>query len=376
MRRINYNTNKIAKDILLLNELRRMLVIGEVGLLLFLLMLLSSCNKDSKEPKQEKAYPVEVSLLKNTQKLRQIEYFGIVSSNVINYSFISGGRVEKIFVKKNQSIRKGTKLMQLETAGYKLALNAANNQKEQAKSAYREAKVYYDKLQKAWQNGGLSEADLEKAKLDRDIKQKSWEQSKIDVLAKTEHLKQATLYAKADGVVADILPQVGEMLGAGVETIIIKGEGIFIETTISQKDLDFINVRTPASVNVKDQLLKGKVSFIAGLPNMQTFRHTVKIDFPRSSNQQSLPIGMTAKVKFETETINGFWVPLHYISNDGNDFVYVVENNRMRKKKIQILDYSNELVRVSGLAENEQLITKGAYKIKEGYKVKIVGDAE
>jgi len=346
------------------------------GMVIGLLLITTACSTDKVQESTERAYPVEVKVAKMTSRVRQMEYFGVVSANIINYSFSAGGRVDQIFVKKNQFIRKGTKLMQLETTGYNLALNAVKHQEVQAKQAYYEAKAYFSKLQKASQNGGVSDTDLDKAKLDRDIKQRSWEQSKIDIQAKHDHLNQATLIAKTDGIVSDINPQVGEMVGAGTETMIIKDNGIFVETAISQKDLDFINTETRACIRIKDQVIKGKVSYIAGLPDMQTFRHTVKIEFPRSAIKHPVFIGMTAKVIFETEMVSGFWLPVNYISNDGGDFVHVVENSRMRKKKVQIIDYSNDLVRVHGLTDNEPLITKGARHIKEGYKVKIVDNAE
>jgi len=75
---------------------------------------------------------------------------------------------------------------------------------------------------------------------------------------------------------------------------------------------------------------------------------------------------------FETEAIKGIWIPIKYISNNGQDFVNLVENNRLRKKIIQIIDFSGEEARVTGLKENDKLIVKGAASIKEGYKVQIV----
>lgn len=337
---------------------------------MLLATMLVACSENEKASTEEKVYPVEVETIQQTSKLKQITYVGMVSSNIINYSFVMPGKIEKIWVRKNQFVTKGTNLIQLENKAYKLAVNAAKRQEKQANIAYKESSNYFEKLQGANKLGGVSKVDIEKAKLDRDIKLESWEQAKIEVRAKQMELQQTSLIAHSDGVVSEIIPKVGELIGAGSETLIIKGTGTFAETAVSQKDLEFIKLGLPAVVKIKDHHVRGKISYISKIPDFQTFRHEVKVKF--SDNSHAFTLGQTARIAFETDSITGSWIPLNYISNEGSDFIYVVENDRMRKRKIQIIDFSNHLVRVSGLIENEKVITKGAYNIKEGYKVKIV----
>tara|TARA_B100000809_G_scaffold261450_1_gene310382 strand:+ start:17381 stop:18442 length:1062 start_codon:yes stop_codon:yes gene_type:complete len=339
--------------------------------LLLAICSLASCSDVKKEQRAELEFPVEIEILKNKERVRQIEYFGIISSKIINYSFLTPGRVKSIFVRKNQFVKKGTKLMQLETKGFRLALNAAKNEEKQAESAYLEAEKYYQNLDKVYKLGGISGTDIEKEKLDRDIKYKDWEQSKINSDAKNEDFKQATLIAQANGIVSDILPKVGELIDAGAETIIMQGRGFFAETALSQKDLERVKKGTRVLVEIKNKKVNGEVNYIETLPDFETFRHTVKIDFLNTSSLKA-SIGLTTKIYFETDTLQGIWIPLKYISNNGQDFVNLSENNRLRKKVVQIIDFSGEDVRVSGLKENDTLITKGAANIKEGYKVKIV----
>ena len=339
--------------------------------ILLAIFTLSSCSDVKEEQIAELEFPVEIEILKNKERVRQIEYFGIISSKILNYSFLTPGRVKSIFVSKNQFVKKGTKLMQLETKGFSLALSAAMKQEKQAESVYLEAEKHYQNLHKVFKLGGMSGTDIEKEKLDRDLKYEDWEQSKINSDAKNEDFKQATLIAQTNGIVSDILPKVGELIDAGAETIIIHGNGLFAETALSQKDLEIVEKGTKVIVEIKNKKVKGEVNYIATLPDFQTFRHTVKIDFSNDSSIKA-SIGLTTKIYFETDTLQGIWIPIKYISNNGQDFVNLSENNRLRKKVVQIIDFSGEEVRVSGLKENDKLITKGAASIKEGYKVKIV----
>jgi RND family efflux transporter MFP subunit len=261
--------------------------------------------------------------------------------------------------------------MRLETTGLKFALNAAKHQLSQAKSAYQEADMYYQNLEKAFKSGGISKSDLDKALLDRDVKEQDYQQAKINEQAKQDDLDHATLIALSDGIVSDIMPKTGELTEAGAETIIVQGTGLFAETSISQKDMDKISNGAKAIVEYKNQKLEGSIAYISSLPDFQTFRHTVKIVF--SGNHSKLPatIGQTVKIYIESGTVSGIWIPLKHVYNDGDSYVNVIESDRLRKKRIHIIDYSEDKVRVKGLAENDMLITNGAANINEGYKVKI-----
>ena len=309
--------------------------------ILLAIFTLSSCSDVKEEQIAELEFPVEIEILKNKERVRQIEYFGIISSKILNYSFLTPGRVKSIFVSKNQFVKKGTKLMQLETKGFSLALSAAMKQEKQAESVYLEAEKHYQNLHKVFKLGGMSGTDIEKEKLDRDLKYEDWEQSKINSDAKNEDFKQATLIAQTNGIVSDILPKVGELIDAGAETIIIHGNGLFAETALSQKDLEIVEKGTKVIVEIKNKKVKGEVNYIATLPDFQTFRHTVKIDFSNDSSIKA-SIGLTTKIYFETDTLQGIWIPIKYISNNGQDFVNLSENNRLRKKVVQIIDFSGE----------------------------------
>jgi RND family efflux transporter MFP subunit len=340
-------------------------------IIITILIVISSCGKKTTDNKEEVVYPVEVKRIKVSERSNHLEYFGIINSQIINYSFTMSGKVESIFVSKNQHVTKGTKLIQLETAGLKLALSAAKHQLSQAQSAHLEAKRYYQNLKNAYESGGISESELDKAKLDRDVKEQEYQQAIVNLQAKQYDLKHATLIAASEGIVSDIAPKAGELIEAGAETIIVQGTGFFAETSIAQKDINKIDVGVKAVIEFNNQKIEGNVTYISSLPDFQTFRHTVKIDFTHNQSKIPVAIGQTVKVFLETGTISGIWIPVNCVYNDGENFVHVVEHGRLRKKRIHLIDFSGDNVRIDGLSENEQLIIKGAANINEGYRLKI-----
>jgi len=354
------------------NKKTRIILFIGIGIAIFIAVILFTGNKKEEILTETIPFPVEVKAVKKCQRSKQVEYFGIVSSSVMNYSFVMSGKVETIFVNKNQIVTKGTKLIQLETSGLKLALEASEKQLVQAEIAFRESEKYYQNLKTAFQTGGISETDLNKVKLDRDIKEQDFLQAKIDLRAKQENLNNATIIAASDGIVSEIKPQKGEIIEAGAETILVQGTGNYVETSISQKDLDQILIGAKAIIEYKSKKLEGNVSYISALPDFQTFRHTLKVEFKNNKSELPASIGQTVKIYIETGTISGIWIPIKYVVNNGENYVNVVENERLRKKSVQIIDYFVDEVRIEGLAENDLLITKGARNVNEGFKVKII----
>ena len=110
------------------NKKTRIILFIGIGIAIFIAVILFTGNKKEEILTETIPFPVEVKAVKKCQRSKQVEYFGIVSSSVMNYSFVMSGKVETIFVNKNQIVTKGTKLIQLETSGLKLALEASEKQ--------------------------------------------------------------------------------------------------------------------------------------------------------------------------------------------------------------------------------------------------------
>ena len=69
----------------------------------------------------------------------------------------------------------------------------------------------------------------------------------------------------------------------------------------------------------------------------------------------------------------GIWLPVRCVLNDGEDYVFVAENGRARRKNIKLGRMLEDKVCVEGLEAGEWLITEGFKSVKDGYGV-AVGD--
>jgi hypothetical protein len=88
-------------------------------------------------------------------------------------------------------------------------------------------------------------------------------------------------------------------------------------------------------------------------------------------NSSQLNIGETASVAIDVGLREGVWLNLSTILNDGEDYVYIIQNNRVAKRKITILSINNNQVLVSGLNVNDQLVIEGGRFLSVGSEVNI-----
>lgn len=124
----------------------------------------------------------------------------------------------------------------------------------------------------------------------------------------------------------------------------------------------------------QNKVFKGKVTRFAKAldPIARTLLTEIDIDNPEGL----LYPGIYANVKFlfKPDTMNFIIPTTAIIIHSGLPHVAVVDSNDIvHLKQVQIgLDYGNEMEIVSGLKENEYIVTIPSDRIKEGTKVKVV----
>ncbi|MDP3387141.1 MAG: efflux RND transporter periplasmic adaptor subunit, partial [Eubacteriales bacterium] len=79
-----------------------------------------------------------------------------------------------------------------------------------------------------------------------------------------------------------------------------------------------------------------------------------------------------AYIDFLVGESTGIWLDIANVSNDGEDFAFVVENERVVRKNIKILAIYENKVLVEGLDINDEIIIRGLDNVRVGYKVTVV----
>lgn len=387
-----------------------------VTLALLLISALTGCNGSQNTDIQEaKALPVEVQEI----GLGSVYIKDLVTGNLNPMAEVPvvpklGGKIEVIPVSVGQQVQEGDLLIQLETVDImaqlrqaEAALEAANtgyanaeaqvpNSLKMAEVNYDSAKAAYDRMEYLFNEGGISEQQLEGAKAQLDVAKAQLanaqnaplqletvkaqvKQAKAAYDAVKTQLDNAAIKAPISGTITGIYNEVGHMVGPGMPIVTVAQLepmlGIFnlTESQVNKLKLgDEVDVQVSAAGNIP---FLGKVTEVAPAADPRTRGYKVKVEL---SNQEGLlKSGMTAQVAFALEGIeDNLVVPIKSIVTKGNrQNIYLVEEDRVRECPVEILLQDNTMAAITGeVKQGDKVVIQGQTLLQDGSLVKVVSE--
>ncbi len=244
-----------------------------------------------------------------------------------------------------------------------------------AKSAYEKAQEDYNRATELVKDKIISQKDFQQTKLDYESAQ-----TVFNTVAKNYSSNGVSVSAPINGFVKNILVTEGQFVEAGTSLAIIsKNKKLILQANVSQKYFSKLTTITSANFKSTDSEkvfstteLNGKViSFGKSASSNSPFIPiTFEIDnIPAPSGQVSNLIpGSVVEVYLKSFPIpDALVIPVSsLIEEQGNFFVYVQtegESFQKREVKLGATDGMNVQL-LSGIAEGERVVTKGAYQIK------------
>lgn len=348
------------------------------ALITFLLpILLTGCGSQPTDTTPvEVTRPVTVSSITQQSQSVRLEYLGVIGSGELKkYSFKVPGKLAHLSVHKGEAVHQGELLASLNQTDLSLALRNSQLNLSQAEQVYQDAQSQYTRYQELLKSGAMAQSDLDKAKLDRDVKEGTYQKAIVDLEAKQNALADTELYSDMAGYVTDILYKEGENLAAGYPVIIVRSQEQVIDVGLNQTDAAKIKLGTQATVKVGSFTGEGEVIRIDQVPDTQTRTYNTEIKLTKEIPAQAYFIGATADVSLAVGAEQGVWIPISAVMNDGEDYVFIVQTNRAVKKNINLKNSQGFNVRVEGLNPGDSLVTSGMKELSEGMKVTIAQTA-
>lgn len=347
-----------------------------------ILLSLSGCQEVAVAT-EEKIKPVEAIALKAEKRESTMQYYGYVMPEMIKkFSFSTGGTLETITLKAGDIIKTGDILASVKPDKLNIAVRTANEQQSAAALQVEKAKTGLDFLQKAVadakgliETGAMTSQQFDEIVLNRDIALKDYElamaqaaQAKLQGQYQQKNKSDAILYSDIDGVVAQVLYETGELIAPGYPVIVVKSLNHIVSVGMIAEDLSGLKIGDEATAKSGQKSWKAKITEIAVLPDEKTRTYQVKY----ALSGEAIPyVGELLSIEIAKDALEGIWLPINAIKNDGVDYVYVVEEGRAIRKNITLGETVKDEVVVEGLAAGDLIITKGATSISHGYKVKI-----
>ncbi|WFD11788.1 efflux RND transporter periplasmic adaptor subunit [Tepidibacter hydrothermalis] len=365
---------------------KKVIIVSIILILVIGVYSIKKSNKPVAENSTVKARPVKTIQIKEETHPMTLDYIGsIETEEVKTISFKSPGKIEKIYVKEGQLVSKGSPIAKLDLTDLQLNLNSATAQMNMVNANYNKAKDdyefnldYYNKTQELYDNGGVSKKDLDQAQLKLDMSKSTLEASKAQYeQAKTSYeltnnsIKDATIIAGETGYIADVVAKEGENVNTGAPIVLMRPEKQIIHVGLSQEDVKKISLGKCAKVKIDDAQGKGKISNIDTIPDQQSRTYDIEIELTKEFSSKNFLIGSIANVSISLNDKKGVWLPINCVMSDGEEFVYIVEEDRIVRKNVKLSQTHEDKVLVEGLYNGASLVTQGMKTVKPGYLVSI-----
>lgn len=256
-------------------------------------------------------------------------------------------------------------LLQSQTDAGAVQLNLAAAETELAAK-----KAEYDRL--AAKGPDSVEAKLQKQRLDGaenllDAAQGAQMSAQNGYTSAQEGMDAYTLKAPSDGFVIKVVGNEGGMGAPIAPTVVIGSNQASVQFGVSQNDVRKLQQGGTATVTIGDNEYPGTIASIASTPDVTTRTYMVSVEINADIN--GLYLGEMAQVKLEAGERSGAWLPLTCVLNDGEDYVYIVENDRAVRRSVRILDVSDDKLLLDGLDAGSSVIIEGMKTVRSGSAV-------
>lgn len=187
------------------------------------------------------------------------------------------------------------------------------------------------------------------------------------------------LKADMDGIVTELKVTEGAPVTAGAALVTVASNSqVHVTVNLSKSDLAKVKEGQKADVTIAGTKYEGTVSFINHMAvtnanNMPVVEAQIAI----TNADGEIYLGVEAKVViYAQKSEDVLLVPVEAVNSDKNgDFVYVVENGIVvRKDVVTGVSSDTDIEIVSGLNENDQVMTEISLDITEGMEVTVMTD--
>lgn len=340
-------------------------------LIIFVLLILLQigCSEDTVEEVSTKTTNVLVEEVKKKSGTIYAEYPARFTPAVTkNYSFKMAGKVKQVFVEKGTIITPGQKLAQLEVEDIQAHKNIVQQEYDQTKEAFNEATVFYNRVLNSSRTGSVSDNELEKARLDLELKRAELIKAEYNMTIATNTYNDAVLVADMEASVNGVFVKKGEIVDTGYPVVSVTGKGMVAETHISLRDRKKITLENKAQMVIDNDTISAKIVELLESPEQYTAGYYTKL-VPNESLHRQIFSGTNITVFFDLGEKAAFWIPIKSLMSDGIDYVFVVKSNRVVRKNVTIRNSYGFFVEVDGVSEGDFLITDGMQNVREGNQV-------
>jgi RND family efflux transporter MFP subunit len=379
----------------------RRLALGAVLLTLWIGLLGCSGRGDSKSPDAKTtgrpAVAVEVTKVGAIDLIEGIEVVGSLSPKFsADVKSEYAGIVTEVYVTEWVRVKKGTPLAKIDPREMEIVLQKAKAAVEMAKANLLQAEVAgnraereYNRLIKLKEFGLVTQQNLDDGLTEKEAAAARIAGAKGQLKASEEDLQhtqtrlsKTTIYSPIDGVVSfrgvNVGDLVGEMGSPKVMFKIIDTRILDLTVTVPSGEMGMVRVGQPLTFStdaISGNNFTGKVMFIN--PVVNEADRSVKVIAEVENRSEQLKGGLYVKGRILTGKRTGILqVPRASLltwdvaGKEGD--LFVVNGGIAKRRTVQTGSVMGDFVEIrSGLAPDEQVVTRGGFNLKDGDRADI-----
>lgn len=330
------------------------------------MLAIASCtHKENTATVENKdAFNVQVAQATSYDGIIQSGYSGVVEAQKTTaLSFATMGTITEIFVEEGQAVSKGQLLAKVNASNAQSAYQAAMASQQQAEDAYRRMKPMKE-------NGTLPEIKWIEVET-------GLAQAKAAVAIAQKSISDCNLYAPASGVIGKKNVQAGMNVVPTMTVLeLLSIQTVYVKIPVSENEISQFKKGETAqiTINALDKTIVGTIKEIGVSADILSRTYPVKIEVQNTTGD--IKPGMICSVQTTSQDKrSGILISNKALQKDvsGNQFIYVVQNEKAEKVTVKTIALVDNQVLVQGeVPQNANIIISGQQKLGNGTPVKII----
>lgn len=293
-----------------------------------------------------------------------------------NLAFQVSGKINNRYVNIGDTVTAGQILMTIDPKDINQALEASQAQLASAIANQKLASDNAERFTKLYKGGAVSQAIYDQYQTQLDAANATLRQAQAQTTVNQNQIEYTKLRSDANGVVANIIGEIGQVTAAGspLVTVVQNGERE-VQIHVPEGKLSALKLGQMAFVTfwaLPDAQATGTISEIAPMADAITKTYRVRValkDMPAEAK-----LGMTAKVAIRNGQEEHFLLPATAIyQTDEQAKVWLVKDNKAELANITIAGYSdNNVIVAEGVKQGDVIVTAGLNKLVPNQTVRLM----
>jgi RND family efflux transporter MFP subunit len=364
-----------------------------IGLVLVLTLVFVGCQEETPVVEVEKNItPVEVMLPKLASITNETHLVSKLIANetaIVTPKVMSAEEVLEVFYSVGDYVEQDAVIAVLDTESTddqvenaRLSYVTAQRNYNAVAESLATAKANLERTQKLFDEGVVSEQQLENAKLqasDGQLKTLASQlsQAKFAYENAQEGLENTTIVAPISGVISTLGLEKFNMATAQSSVVITNMDTFKVSLQVSEEVITKMTDSTTVEVSLEstDEPLASMIKTVNPVANQQTGLYGVELEVSEGSN---LKPGMFVNVRIQFEGHETLIIPIDSVLNDEDgDYVYVIVEEKPVKTYVKVGEDDGEIIEVlEGLKSDSQVVTRGQNYITEESDIKVVSGGQ